>query len=58
MVIRLDERNDCQKMALLLTVAGRAMLDAYNMFVFLEEERERFPAVLSKLRDYYTPRKN
>lgn len=58
LAIGLDERNDRRKIALLLTVAGRAALDVYNTFVFSEEERDTLPAVLSKFEDYCTPRKN
>ena len=51
-------RNEERKIALLLTVAGRAALDVYNTFVFTEEERDNFDVVMKKFEDYCTPRKN
>jgi len=43
---------------LLLTVAGRSALDVYNTFVFTENEKDKYEAVIEKFEQYCTPRKN
>lgn len=50
--------NERRKIALLLTVAGRGALDVYNTFVFTEEEKDKYDAVIAKFELYCTPRKN
>lgn len=52
----LDDEDDQRKIALLLTVAGRAALDVYNTFIFTNEDID-LEDVLSKFEDYCTPRK-
>lgn len=50
--------NERRKNALLLTVAGRSALDVYNTFVFTEEEKDKYEAVIEKFEQYCTQRKN
>ncbi|KAF7646309.1 hypothetical protein LDENG_00190110 [Lucifuga dentata] len=52
------EGDEKQKIALLLTVAGRSALDVYNMFILTEEEKDKFDAVINKVERYCTLRKN
>lgn len=51
-------QNEERKIALLLTVAGRAALDVYNTFTFTEHEEGKYDVVMKKFEDYCTPKKN
>lgn len=50
--------SEWRKIALLLTVAGRSALDVCNTFVFTEDEKDKYEAVIEKFEQYCTPRKN
>lgn len=47
LALGLDD-NELRKIALLLTVAGRAARDVYNTFVFVEDEKDKFEAVIGR----------
>lgn len=53
-----DKKNDAQKIALLLTVAGPETIEVYNTFTYAEGEQGKYSVVIQKLQDYCTPRKN
>lgn len=52
------EADERRKIALLLTVAGRGALEVYNTFVFSEEEKNKYDAVIAQFDHYCTPKIN
>ncbi|XP_041665971.1 uncharacterized protein LOC121524587 [Cheilinus undulatus] len=52
------ENDQRRKIALLLSVAGRSALEVYNTFVFTEDEKDKYDAVIAKFEQYCTPKKN
>ena len=53
-----DKKEDKQKIAILLTVAGPDAVEIYNTFEFTEDERDKFQSVIDKFPNYCTPLKN
>ena len=43
-----DKKEDKQKIAILLTVAGPDAVEIYNTFEFADEERDKFQSVIDK----------
>lgn len=48
LAVGLKDNEEKRKIAVVLTVAGRAGLDVYNTFVFTDAEKDRYAAVIEK----------